>query len=553
MAILRRPRPGPIQAWLAALVLLPLAPRAARSEPRPPKLVVLVVADQMRADYLERFRPYFRGGGLERLLEEGLVFSEAHHEHATTYTGPGHAVLGSGIYASSSGIVGNDWFDRLRNRSVYCVDDPESSPPYSAASFTARSLAERVKARYPSARVVGVSLKDRAAILMVGPGADAAYWLRGDGFTTSSAYRPLAAALDFNARIPAFLESHGAWTFSISSPAASVCPDDVPTAHGDSKTGPAFPHEVKSLAAAFQAPAGNELLERFAEGVVSSYGLGANPSGDPDVLAVSFSATDYIGHIYGPESCEAADTYARLDAELGRWLEFLDKRVGRANLVLAFSSDHGVAPIPAVALKKGLDAGGLEFENRPARTIGELARGRRALEKAAAERFGYTLADGDPASRALVKSFEEPSLYIDTEAAAERGVEPSALSAWLEGYLRGLPGVEAVYTAKDIGRAAAPFRRVFRADRSGDVLIFLKPNWIFSESGYGAVHGQYQPYDTHVPLILWGRFKPAIVRRRVAAAQVAPTFARLLGLSLEGLADPLPETGLSPLRRPKRR
>lgn len=506
------------------LAALPAAP--ARAEV-PPRLIVLVSVDQMRADYLERFRPYFGEGGFAALLEEGLVFKEAHQDHATTLTGPGHAVMGSGIYASSSGIVGNDWFDARLGREVYCVADSSSQPPYSAANFGALSLAQRVKARYGASRVVSASLKDRAAILMVGPGADAAYWLEGDRFATSTYYRPLPAALAYNDGLPAFLKEHGTWDFSIAASTAQVCPLDEPRFHGASKTGGVFPHSVADMKALGQSPWGNDILEGFAENLVDAYGLGMGASTDPDVLAVSFSAPDRIGHIYGPDSCEQADDFARLDRAVARFLAFLDKRVGKRNIVLALTADHGVARVPALAQKEGADAGVVILSPGPLR---------RGIEEAAAKRFGVP----DP----LIRDFRVPSLYLNRSDAES--------VAWLKGYLESLPGIERVYTREELaGRAAPlPFRRAYRADRSGDLFVVLKPDWILDDEVEGTTHGAYRDYDTHVPLILWGRVRPGVVSRRVAVAQLAPTFARLLGLSMQGLEDPLPQAG-APL--PKRK
>ncbi|MBI4051918.1 MAG: alkaline phosphatase family protein, partial [Elusimicrobia bacterium] len=515
---------------------------------QPPKLVVLIVVDQMRADYLDRFKPYFGKNGFLRLAAEGSVFEKAFYEHHTTQTGPGHALLGSGIYGYKSGIVGNDWYDRKSQKHIYCAEDStirSSSPVY----FEAKSLAQRIKEKYPTSRVIAAAHKDRSSILLAGPGADAAYWFdnQKENFVSSDYYDYNPKVLAFDAQIKKRLENHPVWNYSLQQPPATICPQDDPEFHRDYlELGKAFPHPIKNPKAfAFNSPWGNDLLADFVEHILRRENLGRNPTGAPDILGISFSVTDYVGHSFGPDSCEVADTYVQLDKTIERVISLLEKQVGRKNLALLLTSDHGVAPIPELLQKQGKNAGRIILEDpHKASKISELPPLRLQIEEAASKAFRYPWNPEAPLSESFIASFQEPGLYLNTTTLRRKKIAFSKAKIWLKNYLFKQPGIKATYTQEEIyEKAPRSLRYSVRKDRSGDILLALRPYWIFSDNIPGGTnHGEFHDYDTQVPLIIWGgMIRPQIISKRISTAQVSPTVAYLLDLSFEDFnaAQPL--------------
>ncbi len=579
-------------ALAACLALSPAAGKSAGAGAKKgasagplPKLVVLIAVDQMRADYPERFERYFGEGGFRRLAREGKVFTRARYSHASTITGPGHSLIGSGIYGNHSGIVGNRWYSYGTGKIANCALGParegkpgECAPegnegaPVSGVvwmkdpcAFEGTSLAERVKGRFPDARVVGVSVKDRAAILMPGKKADAAYWVEeakdGSASIACSAYYPacrpdvLAYGREegleekpVSPGISSLFRKHPVWRewdCSLPSPCEAACPEDVADAHAESSgLGKRFPHPVRDAGALFSTPYGSDFLEGFAEKVVEAHALGRNPRGAPDVLTVSFSSTDYFGHPFGPDSCEAADGMKRLDATLGRFLQFLAARVGRESLLVFLTGDHGVAPLPEVSLRKGIAAGRLDFYDPSGGgkgTLGDLSPIRQRIEYSLARRLGIPETARTPLSSALVLAYQEPNLFLDRQRIGEKSL-PIA-RAWLKEDLLHVEGIEAVYTADEIeaGEAPEPVRLAFRKDRSGDLVIQLRPYWTMGGTEGGADHGQIYDYDSRVPLMVWGGgIAPGGEPGEVDVAQIAPTLAGILGLDMAGFSRPSP-------------
>jgi len=543
------------------------------------RLAVLIVVDQMRADYLRRFAPFFGEAGFRRLTREGRVFSHARYSHLTTFTGPGHALIGSGLYGDRSGIVGNRWYSRALGRDVNCAVGPldpsgagkcraeeiagaaAGSSAGNPCNALGKSLAERVKERYPAARVIGVGLKDRSAILPPGKGADAAYWVEEgkDGpILTCSLYYPSCndEVLAFNHEMSpnTFFGGHPErqeWSCSLPPPCEKSCPEDVPTAHEDSSgLGRSFPHPVRDVGVALSTPSGDELLESLAERVVEAHDLGHNRAGQPDVLSIGFSSTDYFGHLFGPDSCEVADGYKRLDQTLARLLTFLEKRVGKDALFLILTADHGVTPLPEVSLKRGIPAGRIELGESTRRAvgrIGDLSPLRQRMEFELARHLGVREDASTPLTRTLILGYREPSLYLNHEALDDRQVRSA--SSFLKSYLLHVEGIGGVYTSREIERGKAPesVRLSWRADRCGDLVIILEPGWI-EMGGTGTTHGQPYEDDAWVPLLVWGAgIEPGVVSTTVDMARLAPTLAAKLGLEGAGFSRPEP-LPLSPQR-----
>jgi hypothetical protein len=278
-----------------------------------PRLVVLIIVDQMRADYVPRFDADLSTGGFHRLTREGVYFSSAVYDYGATKTGPGHALIGSGTYPSENGIVGNEWFDRASNRTVACAELAPSSDGRTALRwFKGRSFAQRFHAVYPTGRIYGVSYKARSALLLGGPGQDDAFWWDSD----HRRFRAFGAD-------PAWL-TDGQRT---------------------------FPHPAKgdeNVDAAITA---------VATALVTSENLGANPTGAPDVLAIGLSELDAVGHVHGPDAPETRMAVVRADQRISALLSFLSTRIPRERMLVVISADHGVTPVPEVSKYKGFAAG----------------------------------------------------------------------------------------------------------------------------------------------------------------------------------------------------
>ncbi len=553
------------------------APSASANAGAPrPSLIVVLSVDQMRADYLDRFRPWFGKDGFHRFLERGAVYREARHRHASAYTAPGHASIGTGLDPRHHGIVMNRWYDSVAGEGVYCTEDrrvawvgagpsPPKIPiqPGSPVLMDGAALGDRLKEKFPAARVAAVALKDRAAVLMAGRRADAAIWFeeRFARFVTSTYYPPHPSLLAFNDKVPAFLAdpAHRKWEPSGRIPPADLdrVTFDPPELYGSKGQpegfGATFPHAMASAFDIVHSPWGDTLLLELTRAVVRDMALGSEPA-RPDLLFVGLSATDYYGHWFGPDSKEIADGIVRLDAELEGFFHFLDATVGRDRVLLFLTADHGVQPIPQVALARRSRvgagdpgaAGRVDFSDGrgtgqyPA--IRQLATDRVSLEEMLAKTFHYDVDLDAPAIReASVVFFDEPGLYLNRPVLARRGLNAEAVKNAVRDWARARPGVAGAYTNTEIGNGLPPntpdglaVERSFRADRSGDVISVLKPGWIWSYGRQtGTTHGQPNDDDARVPLVIWGPgVRAGSFGGRVSPIAIARTVGALLGFEV---------------------
>lgn len=503
-----------------------------------PRLVLFVSVDQMRGDYLERFAPLFVGG-FRTLLQRGAVFPGATYRHSNTETGPGHALLLSGRHARDSGIVANEWYDRAARRIVNVVEDPSVQPlggpgrGRSPVRFVGSTLGDRLKAVSPESKVVGVAMKDRAAILMAGPRADAAYWYdpTAGRFITSTYYMRTA---------PAWLDAWNAaggvdalfgrtWTRLL--PDAAVyerfAGRDDAAGEWDGKD-TVFPHRIRGAAKskAFyddlrRTPWADELVLDVALKVLDNHALGRDEA--TDLLAVGFSATDIIGHTYGPDSQEILDQMLRLDRSLGRLLAAVEARVGRDGYVFGLGADHGVMPLVERLQAEGLPA-------RRARAADLETPVRRALRAAF------------PGSSGLIAAYDYPHFYLDPEAIARQGLKRADVEQAIEGALLGTGLVARVYTpALLLGEGPADdpyvplFRNAYFEGRSPDLLVRVKPNvCLVHDYVGGTTHGSAEEYDRRVAMGFLGPgIKPGRYMAPCGPEEVAPTLSAILGLDYE--------------------
>jgi predicted AlkP superfamily pyrophosphatase or phosphodiesterase len=526
----------------------------AAEPPPPPRLAVVISVDQMRADYLERFRPYFVEGGFKRFLDHGAWFQNCHYQHAVTKTAPGHATILSGVHANVHGIVANEWLDRTTFTWGNNVEDQDAPlvglPPrlgrYANASFAAKAgrsprnflgvtVGDRLKAKYGvAAKVFGVADKDRAAILMSGPKADGAYWTEEGRFVTSTYYRPaLPDWLEqFNNERNAAAFFGRTWDRLL---AAEIYdrvqgPDNSPGERDEDGLGITFPRVVNggkdTISGAYfeafnHAPWNNELVEEMAERLVEQEQLGAD--GTPDLLCVGFSQTDRAGHAYGPDSHEVMDSYLRLDRTIAELFRFLDEKVGAGNWVVALTADHGAAPLV----------------ERTQRERGPAAAGR--LGGASVDKLLFPALDA--AYGALPENVywalrDNSGYHVNPAALAAKQLTATEVAAKIRDIILQHPMIAAAYTREQL-TGAAPLdtfgemeRLSFHAGRSTDVVYIPKPYFVESPNG-GTTHGTPYEYDTHVPQVWYGAgVKPGVHTERVAVEDLAPTLARLLGVQL---------------------
>lgn len=554
-----------------ALAAIFFAAAAAVLAAEKPRLVVVISVDQMRNDYLDRFRPWFGRDGFNRFLERGARFPEARHRHATTVTCVGHTAIGTGLDPRDTGIVGNSWYDRVRARQQTCVEDrstrwvgvPPDAAPTATSEFPASPVwiagdfvGDRLKEKFPGARVVSLSLKDRAAVPMGGRKADAVLWY-ADGFQrfVTSSWYPATPLLAFNERLPAFFAGHGRWELSDRIPEKDLArvtfdPPELARFKGSvSGTGDRFPHPLPNPQNVVESPFGDDLVLELARYATHELHIGRNPTSAPDLLFLGLSSLDYVGHRFGPDSREVADEVVRLDGQLAAFFRWLDVEVGARSTLIFLTADHGVTSIPEVARERarratGRDdpgiAGRVDLRNGTggAAKVTDGSAERVALEKHLAAKFGYSLDLAAPnALEGAVLRFEEPlGLYLNGAVLARRRLSPEEVKVAIRDWLRGRPGIRAAFTNTEIADGlppteplALPVERAFRADRSPDVIVSLRPGWILRKEA-GSTHGQPNDDDTRVPLLAWGAgVRAGSWANRVSPLSIARTIGALYG------------------------
>ncbi len=504
--------------------------------PGGPRLIVAISVDQMRYDYLVRFRPLLTGG-LKTLVERGAVFSNARYRHANCETGPGHSVILSGRNALHSGIVANAWYDSALRRVVNVVDDPTVLPiggpgrGASPANFIGFTFGDVLKKTYPGAKAIGVSLKDRSAILMAGPRGDAAYWYeQANGrFITSSYYLQKAPGwLDaINDRKIPDTYAGKPWTRLLPDEALYVkhAGPDAVTNENDLKDN-VFPHVIPGApgSPAFydgfrKTPWADDLTLEVALAAMKAHDLGTDDI--PDLIAIGLSANDVIGHAYGPDSQEIMDQQLRLDRNLQKLFEAVDARVGAGRAVYVLSADHSVMPLVESLQKQGVAARRLA----PAAVQATVMT---ALEK----RF--------PGAADLVSSYLAPDFYLNLESISKQGLKRKDVEQTISDALMGTGDVAKVYTAASFSGeppslADDPYfdavQRSYFAPRSPHVIARLKEYIYLSGYPGGTGHGTSYEYDRHVPLVFMGpKVKAGLFEGDTGPEDIAPALGALLGV-----------------------
>ncbi len=515
---------------------------AQNGKPAHPKLVVGIVIDQMRPDYLTRFYNRFGSYGFKRILKEGYHLRNAQFNYAPTYTGPGHASIYTGTTPAVHGIAGNDWYDSRDNDTVYCTQDNHVRPVgcegtegrMSPARMIASTISDqlRLSTRMKS-KVIGISLKDRGAILPAGRSGNAAYWYEGrsGNWVSSSWYMTELPKWvhSFNDRCwpDEYLSRPWKTVFPLSSYSASDRDDSPFEAAYRGETNPIFPHDLPSLRGNSydllrRTPFGNTLTKDFALAAIQGEQLGTDSI--TDFLCISFSATDYIGHQFGPNSIETEDTYIRLDRDLADLLTFLDNRVGKGNYLLFITADHACAENPGYLMDHKL-AAGYASPRKTEDTLRHFLKTKYGKE----EYFRCYLNEQVYFNEELIRNDNLSVCTMETEAS-------EFLQRSLEGIADVIPGC--YFRQEEYnGLFRNRIQRGYFPGRSGNICLLFAPGWtepLYGTDGTkGTTHGSPYPYDAHVPLLWFGWNIPSgSSLEEVQITDIAPTLSFLLKIPL---------------------
>jgi predicted AlkP superfamily pyrophosphatase or phosphodiesterase len=511
---------------------------AIKKEPvQQPTLVVGIVIDQMRWDYLYRFQPLFsEKGGFARFFQQGFLCNNTFIPYIPTFTAPGHTCIYTGSVPNIHGIVGNEWYASSLQKTVYCTEDASVQPVGSAASkngqmsprnmFTTTITDELRLATNFKSKVIGIALKDRGAILPAGHAANAAYWYDSQtGKFISSTYymNELPKWVNnFNERnLP---DSFYALNWTLSLPEniyLNYCDSDHVSYErkifGKNQTG--FPYDLsayikKNYGILASTPYGNSITTLLAEAAIKAEELGKDSI--TDFLTVSYSSTDYIGHAFGPNSVEQLDDFIKLDLELGKLFNFLDATVGKNKYTVFLTADHGVAHIPAYTAKHNLPGGNLNIHLKE-------------LNQILKNKFG---------KENMIASLENYQIYLNPKLIESDEIDEEDVETFLIHYLQQQEGISQVISFKELDEAplnSAIKERIvngYHPQRSGQLQIIVKPGYMEGD-GYGTTHGLWNPYDAHIPLLWYGAgIQKGVSNRTVYMSDIAATVSALLHIQM---------------------
>ncbi|WP_276134541.1 alkaline phosphatase PafA [Polluticoccus soli] len=510
-----------------------------KAVPRP-KLVVGIVVDQMRWDYLYRYYDRYTEGGFKRLMSEGFNCQNTMINYLPSFTGPGHACVYTGSVPSIHGIAANDWLDNITGKYSYCAQDDNVRPvggsvvagKMSPKNLMATTVTDELKlATNSRSKVFGVAIKDRGSILPAGHMANGAYWFDDStgNFVTSSFYgNSLPEWLNkFNlANHDTFVSPDWSLLYPLNTYKQSVVDDNRYEGPFPGERAPIFPHSVKGFDRSRLGyyglrylPYGNTMVFNLAKACINEEKLGQ--SNDPDFLCVSFSSTDYAGHRFGPNSVEMEDMFLRFDIELAEFLKYLDRSVGKGEYTLFLTADHGAAHNPTFMQDMKISAGS-DNDTVTARLLNSHLK----------NTFGV--------HDTLVRLFTNYQVYLNESGIARLKLDRTQVKAAITDWLGKRPGIAYAIDMELIGRLALPepIREMaingYNRKRSGVIQIISEPGWFSGDHGAtGTTHGSWNPYDTHIPLLWygWGIAKGE-THRTVYMTDIAPTLAALLKIQM---------------------
>lgn len=488
-----------------------------------PKIIIGLMVDQMRWDYLYKYRDRYSEGGFNRLLREGFRCENTLIRHAPTVTACGHASVYTGSVPAINGIAGNSWYDRESGKTVSNVSDDAvqlvgiSGDGRSPRNLLTTTIGDelRIATNYKS-KVVGVAIKDRGAILPAGHTANGAFWYEKDKFITSTYYMPVLPEWvnEFN-KInwkDSLMPSGWRTLYPVDSYVLSEEDDKPYEEKFSGEDAPVFPHKNASIAT---SPFGNRLTLEFAKAAIAGYHLGE--SNYTDLLAISLSSPDKLGHRFGPNSIEIEDNYLRLDKQLEQFFNYLDKHFGKNGYLFFITADHGVDHSPGYLSEHRIPTGVLNNNIL------------KQVSLALKEKYGTT---------DIISSLTNGQIYLNKEVLKKEGLDKIQVAAFIADELKKQPGIAVAFPSKLLGVATLPERiksmyiNGVHTKRSGDVIIIRSAGWK-EGSWKGASHGDWYPYDAHIPLVWmgWG-IKAGVTHRTIGMTDIAPTLAALLNIQM---------------------
>lgn len=505
-----------------------------------PKLVVGIVVDQMRWDFLYRYYNRYKADGFRRMIEKGFSCENTFIPYAPTITACGHTCIYTGSVPAVHGITGNAWYDNRQRRGTYCTEDttvhtiggPEGtngrqSPRNMLTTTFGDEL--RIATNFQS-KVIGIAIKDRGAILPAGHSANAAYWYdnRSGNFITSDYYgmpQLPTWVQQFNSRklVDGYYRKGWSTLYPLNTYTQSTADDMIYESKPLGAQAKGFPYDLNAFVgtnygALPYTPYGNTLTLEMAKAAVDAEQLGADAV--TDVLAVSFSTPDYVGHSFGPNSIEIEDIYLRLDQDLGELFKYLDAKVGAGQYVAFLSADHGVANIPGFMKEHRLPGGFMD----EAPYVAEMA----PLLK---QRFG---------SDKLIVSTYNYQVHLDHRLMDSLKIDAKAVKDWIAKFLETKDPIARAFDVSEVmlepmpQKAREMIANGYFPSRSGDVQYILKPHWI-DGGARGTTHGLWYPYDSHIPLLLYGwGIRQGRLNRETYMTDIAPTISALLRIQMPG-------------------
>jgi predicted AlkP superfamily pyrophosphatase or phosphodiesterase len=531
---------------LSSLVLAAslLASCATAPVPPKPKLVVFFVVDGLPQRQVTGYRTQLAPDGFARFLDRGAWFPDAHYGHAFTVTAAGHATMLTGAYPHRTGIIGNEWRDINTGEAQYCTGDTSATyighktnplDGTSPKNLRAETVGDVLRRADPASKVIGISGKDRGAILPAGKTGIAYMYMGSSGqFASTTHYMKEHPAWvnEFNAKKPADRYFRQEWKALLPDAAyAASIPDSQPWfgprggklpmlmgVAADEAPGPAF------YSALLRSPFADALSLDFARAAIAGEGLGKDNA--TDIITISLSGHDYVNHAYSAESRLSHDHLLQLDRLLEAFFKDLDATVGKDNYVAMLTADHGFMPAPEHSAAQGLPAG----RQSGSQGVGRLNAG---LEK----KFGVGK---------LVPFLSASAVVLDRKLIAQHKLDFNAVAEEARALALQEQGIAAAYTRAELesnSRAGAPFfdqmRKSWNRDLSGDVQFALKPYWMLTSSSSIATHGSPHPYDTNVPILVYGPkwVKAGRIDQRVEVADIAPTLSRILGIAAPSSAE----------------
>lgn len=501
-----------------------------------PKLIVGIVVDQMRHDYLYRYYTKYSDNGFKRILKEGFSCENLHYNYAPTVTAPGHASIYTGTTPAYHAIIGNEWFQRYSRKSMYCVDDESVSNVGSTNIIAGKKSPKNLLAStitdelrlffYNKSKVIGLSIKDRGSILPAGHNPTGAYWYddQSGNFITSTYYRNNLPewVSDFNNEkwVPKLL-SQG-WNTLRPIGEYTESTDDLNPYEGKlaGEKSPVFPRvfdmSKPNYGAINVTPHGNTMLTEIAFRAIEGESMGQDEI--TDLLALSYSGPDYAGHLFGLQSIEIEDIYLRLDLEIAKLLQYLDDKIGKNQYLLFISADHAVAQVPQFLIDQKNSAG---YFNSTSMLD--------SLKKMLTKKYDPNIIDG----------MSNHQIYLNEDRISFKKLNRASIVSDIKSFVQNIPGVFQVWDRSEIVLLSnnLPMNRMiqlgFNTNRGGDIIYTLLPAWLDSSFRTGTSHSSPYNYDTHVPGLFYGWSVPAGKSyARYEITDIAPTISHLIKITL---------------------